>query len=235
LSISPDDLGAYTLLSNIELLDSGNAAAALGILDSIPAHVPNRASVDARHVPLLLMQRDYVAARKIVAGLHGENETAKIAITRLQADIEYAAGGTEKAKPYLLALDAWSRRSQGNPDMGSKPDFHSDWALVLAKLGRKDEALQQMDSTMHLLPGIGIPSRSFYRLAVVQLTVGEHEASIATLQKVMAMPDHPFVLSPAMLRADPLWDPLRQDPRFQALMLAQTGAQSTPVAGAAGR
>jgi hypothetical protein len=44
-----------------------------------------------------------------------------------------------------------------------------------ARVDGKDEALQQMGNTMHLLPGIGIPSRSFYRLAVVQLIVGEHD------------------------------------------------------------
>ncbi|WP_158882186.1 hypothetical protein [Rhodanobacter sp. L36] len=222
LAIKPDDLTTYALMSSIELWDSGNAATALGVLESIPLNVPNRATIDARRVPLLLMQRDYATARTLVAGMHGGNDAEKIAITRLQADVEYAAGGVEKARPYLLMLDAWSRRSMGNPELSGKADFHSDWALVLARLGRSDDALQQMDAAMKLLPRAAVKSRSLYRGAVVQLTLGQQDAALATLQKVFATPGHGIVISQAVLKTDPLWDPLRQDPRFQQLLVADT-------------
>lgn len=108
-----------------------------------------------------------------------------------------------------------------NARRGLSADFIApSLAHAYAALGRAAEARQ-------LLAQVSRAERehyvSPYKLAVLHVAVGEHEAALARLEQAVRVHDDRLVL----LRVDPLLDALRAEPRF-AKVLASTIAPRAP-------
>jgi serine/threonine-protein kinase len=102
-----------------------------------------------------------------------------------------------------------------------RPDdalFRALLGLAYAGLGRRDEAVRQAERAVELLPvardALDGPDY-VYLLAEVLIMVGEHDRAIERLEYLLGIP---ITLTRAMLRADPLYAPLRGNPRFERLV-----------------
>ena len=99
------------------------------------------------------------------------------------------------------------------------PLFLSGLSLVHAVLGQKDAAIKEAERAITLLPsGKDAVDGPVYEehLASVEVLVGDKNRAIPRLQRLLEIPYTNF-LTPALLRLDPQWDPLRGDSRFQKL------------------
>jgi len=95
---------------------------------------------------------------------------------------------------------------------------HALLGLALAYLGRKDEAIRECLRSLEILPISKDASNGTYsqhQLARIYMLVGEPEKALDQLEPLLRMP---YFLSPAWLRIDPNFDPLRGNPRFQKLV-----------------
>jgi len=88
-------------------------------------------------------------------------------------------------------------------------------ARTYAALGRKQDALNAIDRAQDILP-LATDRASFLSIqrAWVEARVGDIDAAIGHIRELL---DSPSPLSPALLRVDPTWGPLRNDPRFRKL------------------
>jgi serine/threonine-protein kinase len=95
---------------------------------------------------------------------------------------------------------------------------HALLGEILAALGQKDASISEGKRATELLP----ESQDAYdgpqisaALAEIYAWTGENDKALQLLDHLLQIPNG---LTVPLLKLDPVWDPLRKDPRFQALI-----------------
>ncbi len=134
-----------------------------------------------------------------------------------------AMGDSAKAK--ALYADVYRQYQASVRERPADWDRHMALGLAAAGLGLKTEAIAEGRRAVEQLPisrdAFAGPEYLAY-LAQIYVSVGENDQAIAILKQLMSIPAG-LSMSAAMLRLDPVWDPLRKDPRFQELLGANPG------------
>lgn len=127
--------------------------------------------------------------------LHGDTARA-----RASADISYAAA--ERVTPENAA--SW----QG----------FLLRAYMLAVMGKREHAISDRDRGLAGAIASGdqwsVAPYSHHMAARIDVVLGDRDGAIAELRELLSKP---YFISPAWLRIDPTWDPLRGDARFEKL------------------
>jgi tetratricopeptide (TPR) repeat protein len=93
--------------------------------------------------------------------------------------------------------------------------------LIDAALGKKELALKEGKRAMELLPvEKDAPSGQAMQIyfAIIAAWVGEKDLALQYLALAGSTPGAANVANYGTLKLDPLWDPLRGDPRFEAIV-----------------
>jgi serine/threonine-protein kinase len=131
------------------------------------------------------------------------------------AETHALRGDTAAARIY-----ADSARMALEPQVAADPDdsfARVALGLALALLGRRAEAVRQGETALEKEP----PARNAmtgplvqHMLVLTYLALGDRDAALRRLEPLLRIP---YYVSPAWLRIDPTFQPLRSDPRFMKL------------------
>jgi TolB-like protein/Tfp pilus assembly protein PilF len=220
LAIAPNDQTILGRKAEVCVAE-GNLATASRLFESLNPR-PSDDTYDD-FIYLLVYQRKFdEAIAKVTADLAREESPPALLTAYLHeilGALHFAAGRKDQAQPFLLRAEAelLALKNQGDQSGGVRASLLE----IHAFLGRRDQV--ERDVTEHIAAegkdqwkkplAEGDAARAYSLL-------GEADRALSILGRLLVQPSVDS-LTPALLRLDPVWDPIRNDPRFQKLAEAK--------------
>jgi serine/threonine protein kinase/predicted Zn-dependent protease len=156
-----------------------------------------------------------------------------------KAELRFWLGWAQDiAGDHAGARESWTQaRNELESSLNEQPESYlliGDLALTEMNLGENALAMTLADRGLSANPIEKDAMNGPWSLEVfarVTAATGDHDRSIAALKKLLSIPYEAWLashtpLTPALLKLDPMFDPLRNDPRFTAL--TEDSAASVP-------
>lgn len=231
VSIHPGDYLFALGQAAIKLRSEGRTDSLRDLLRKIPNDFDPGGSVSVVALQISLIERDYAEAERVLGASRYErlNDSGiggpaavfdgctlpkawyEGLIARGRGDVARADRAFAVAQEIVEAdLAQWRDDAKTIAVLG----------VLHAMRGKKEEAIQAGRRAVELLPTL----KDAYdgpliatKLAVVYAQAGESDLALELLSDLVRTPTGP---TPGTLRAEPEWDPLRSDPRFEKLASA---------------
>jgi TolB-like protein/Flp pilus assembly protein TadD len=198
----------------------GDLSAAEKVFSSTPPETDPDGMMTWGRAWILTLQRKFPDALQVLERFHGETmytmTTAPSPKAFLEGMIHLLQGDKNKAQAEFERARLISEKLvREAPEDSAR---HGQHGLILAALGQKQEAIAEGKRAVELLPesqdALDGPQATA-DLAQIYAWTGEFDEAFRLLDHLFVVPSH---LTVPMLKLDPAWDPLRHDPRFQALI-----------------
>ena len=224
LDVRPNDLDLMAAKAGIYQAE-GKLEEAAKSLPEVNALTPSWAAFSTR-ITQLTLERNYVEAVRLVqarvAQFHfafaEEKGLCQVTLALAQRVAGDSAGARAAAEEARQTLEPLGKNQPANGLLAAL------LAQAYALLGDKNSALKEAQRAVALSRDANDAAnrpKLEENLAWVQMIVGENSRAIATLARLLEVPYENYVygapITPALLRLDPTWDPLRAEPAFQKL------------------
>jgi TolB-like protein/Tfp pilus assembly protein PilF len=224
LALDPAAFGLLELKSKLAIFEKGDfsvAEKAFAAVKSMPMTNEQKLKTASARADVFVLERKYQEALSEAESLpddplaliHPEALCYKYFLIGFARKALQDEAGARAA--FLKTKDLLEAQLKESPDA---EEMHVQLAKVLAHLGDKDAALAQARRATELRPeskdalgGAEIAAG----VAEVHAILGDNDRAIEILNGLLSRPSAVTVQG---LKLNPIWDPLRSDPRFQALI-----------------
>jgi serine/threonine-protein kinase len=219
-AVAPQLFQAPVMKGFVAALWKGDLSVAEKEFASIPSKPDPDSLMTMGRVWILRLQRKFPEALEVLQKFRGEalsnTTTAPYPKAFLEGEIYRLQGDEAKARAALEQARVVSDQLlRAAPD---DPARHGQHGLILAALGQKQEAITEGKKAVELLPesqdALDGPKVTAM-LAEIYACTGEFDEAFRLLDHLLAVPSG---LTVPVFKLDPAWDPLRKDPRYQALI-----------------
>jgi TolB-like protein/Tfp pilus assembly protein PilF len=229
LNITPDDIDTIVLKARIAQAE-GDLPRAAALLAPLRLGADYANALETQVYQAILESRPAAVIAQLKQILAKPDQ----ALGYYNGELRFWLGwAQETAGDRDSARESWTQaRSELEPFLKEQPEnfvLLGDLALTNVALGDKTAALTLADRAIAMMPiekDVLLGPRPLDILARVAARIGDPDRSISTLEKLLSIPyEAPLAanppLTPALLRLDPMFKPIRKDPRFQKLAKAQ--------------
>jgi TolB-like protein/Tfp pilus assembly protein PilF len=219
LNITPDDVDTVVLKALIAQAE-GDLPRASALLASVDPPTDDTDALQTLIYQAMLERRPAQIIPRIKEILANPDP----ALGYNNGELRFSLGwAQEVAGDHAAAQESW-RQALGELEhfLKEQPEngrLIGDLALTNACLGDKAAAFKLIEQAISAVPiekDAVDGTEPLDVLAQVAARTGEPDRAIAALRKLLSIPAGTLV-TPALLRLDPMFDPLRNDPRFQKL------------------
>lgn len=227
LALDPKGFSLLEVKSKLAIVENGDfgvAERALAALQSANISNAEKLKAASARANIFLLERKYQEGLQAAENLPDDQIAA---FPGHLSSKYYYIGFARKAlrdetgaeAAFLKAKNTLEEQLKRTPD---SPNIHIQLAKVLAFLGEKDSALAEAQRATELVPqsdAFGGPE-IMSGVAEVYAILGENNRAIEVLDRLLSRPSD---VTAQVLRINPIWDPLRNDPGFQALLSKYAG------------
>ncbi|HEY2123896.1 MAG TPA: hypothetical protein VGG94_00410 [Chthoniobacterales bacterium] len=217
---APQSITLNAMRAMLQLDWKGDVGAIEKALAAIPPDFDPQGIVTSARFNYYVLSRRYPEALQVIQQSKREtfHDISAAELPRsllLGRAYELLHDGARAREAYQEAAGFVEAKLREAPEDAS---WHALLGQIYASLDRKDDAVREGKRAVELLPESvdaldGPPITA--NLAQIYATIGDRDAALPLIEHLLQVPAG---LTTPTLRLDPIWDPLRADPRFQALL-----------------